>query len=43
MSSPTVLFVLDEALRQNAAKPGDRGVLLALGPGLAAEAALLSW
>jgi alkylresorcinol/alkylpyrone synthase len=43
MSSPTVLFVLDEALKQNAAKPGDQGVLLALGPGLAAEAALLSW
>ena len=43
MSSPTVLFVLDEALRRNRAKPGDRGVLLALGPGLAAEAALLRW
>ncbi len=43
MSSPTVLFVLHEAWRRNAAQPGDRGVLLALGPGLAAEAALLAW
>jgi len=43
MSSPTVLFVLHEALKRNAARPGDRGVLLALGPGLAAEAALLAW
>ena len=43
MSSPTVLFVLHEALRRNTARPGDQGVLLALGPGLAAEAALLEW
>ena len=43
MSSPTVLFVLDVALRRIRAKPGDCGVLLALGPGLAAEAALLRW
>jgi predicted naringenin-chalcone synthase len=43
MSSPTVLVVLHEVLERNAARPGDRGVLLALGPGLAAEAALLEW
>ena len=43
MSSPTVLFVLHELMQANAARPGDRGVLLALGPGLAAEAALLRW
>ena len=43
MSSPTVLFVLHEVMRDNAARAGDRGVLLALGPGLAAEAALLAW
>jgi alkylresorcinol/alkylpyrone synthase len=42
MSSPTVLFVLDEVM-QNGTQPGDRGVLLALGPGFAAEAALLEW
>ncbi|HLX11182.1 MAG TPA: 3-oxoacyl-[acyl-carrier-protein] synthase III C-terminal domain-containing protein, partial [Bacteroidota bacterium] len=43
MSSPTVLFVLQEALRSAKPKPGDRGVMLAMGPGLALEAALLEW
>lgn len=43
MSSPTVLFVLKEVLQNGAAQAGDRGVLLALGPGFAAEAALLEW
>ena len=43
MSSPTVLFVLEETLRHGAPKPGDRGVMLAMGPGLAIEAALLVW
>jgi alkylresorcinol/alkylpyrone synthase/polyketide synthase Type III len=47
MSSPTVLFVLQEALRNpnGDAQPkhGDLGVMLALGPGLAVEAALLAW
>ena len=47
MSSPTVLFVLQEILRNTNGsgppKPGDRGVMLALGPGLAVEGALLVW
>ncbi len=43
MSSPTALFVLSEVLRSDAPEPGDYGVLLALGPGFAAEAALLRW
>jgi len=43
MSSPTVLFVLNEVLRSGSPQPGDYGVLLALGPGFAAEAALLRW
>lgn len=46
MSSPTVLFVLQEFLRSrngDAPTPGDLGIMLALGPGLAAEAALLEW
>lgn len=41
MSSPTVLFVLERHLQ--AAQPGELGVMLALGPGLAAELALLRW
>ena len=43
MSSPTVLFVLNEAMQNGSARPGDLGVLLALGPGFAAEAALVEW
>lgn len=43
MSSATVLFVLNEVFQQGAGQPGDLGVLLALGPGFAAEAALLEW
>ena len=43
MSSPTVLFVLDEVLRSGEPRAEDYGVLLALGPGFAAEAALLRW
>ncbi len=41
MSSATVLFVLDEMLRVERPVPGDWGVMIALGPGFAAEGALL--
>ncbi len=47
MSSPTVLYVLKEVMGSNErgsnSKPGDRGIMLALGPGLAVEGALLEW
>jgi polyketide synthase Type III len=43
MSSPTVMFVLDEVVRNGDPRPGDWGVMIALGPGMAAEAALLRW
>jgi alkylresorcinol/alkylpyrone synthase/polyketide synthase Type III len=43
MSSPTVLFVLQETMRQSSPQEGDLGVMLAMGPGLALEAALLRW
>jgi alkylresorcinol/alkylpyrone synthase/polyketide synthase Type III len=47
MSSPTVLFVLNELLRTpdsgREPKPDDLGMMLALGPGLAVEGALLRW
>ncbi len=43
MSWPSALFVLDEVMRSEAPQPGDYGVLMALGPGFAAEAALLRW
>jgi predicted naringenin-chalcone synthase len=43
MSSPTVMFVLDEIVRSGEPQAGDWGVMIALGPGMAAELALLRW
>ncbi len=47
MSSPTVLFVLDELTRSSAEadrpQPCDLGIMIAMGPGLAVEGALLQW
>jgi len=43
MSSATILFVLDETLRAESPVPGDWGLMIGLGPGFAAEGALLRW
>jgi 3,5-dihydroxyphenylacetyl-CoA synthase len=43
MSSPTVMLVLDEIVRAGEPLAGDWGVTDALGPGIAAELALLRW
>ena len=43
MSSATILFVLEETLRTATPVPGEWGVLVGLGPGFAAEGALLRW
>ena len=43
MSSATILFVLEETLRTESPVPGDWGLMVGLGPGFAAEGALLSW
>jgi polyketide synthase Type III len=43
MSSATILFVLEETLRAESPVPGDWGVMIGLGPGFAAEGALLAW
>jgi alkylresorcinol/alkylpyrone synthase/polyketide synthase Type III len=43
MSSPTVMFVLDEVVQNGDPWRGDWGVMIALGPGMAAEVALLRW
>ena len=43
MSSATVFFVLDDVLRAGAPAPADWGLMIALGPGFAAEGALLRW
>lgn len=43
MSSPTILFVLAEALAVEMPAPGTFGVIAAFGPGLGVEAALLQF
>jgi alkylresorcinol/alkylpyrone synthase len=43
MSSATILFVLERILQQTAPDPGEWGVMIGLGPGFAAEGALLRW
>ena len=43
MSSATILFVLREVLEHGRPMPDDWGVMVALGPGFAAEGALLRW
>jgi alkylresorcinol/alkylpyrone synthase len=43
VSSATVFFVLDEVVRTAHPAPGEWGVMIALGPGFAAEGALLRW
>jgi len=43
MSSATILFVLEETLRTAQPVPGEWGLMIGLGPGFAAEGALLRW
>ncbi len=43
LSSASVLFVLGELLESGEARPGDYGLLMAMGPGFCAELVLLEW
>ena len=43
LSSASVLFVLSELLESQTAKPGEYGLLMAMGPGFCAELILLQW
>jgi alkylresorcinol/alkylpyrone synthase len=43
LSSASVLFVLRDLLESGEAKPGDYGLLAAMGPGFCAELVLLRW
>jgi alkylresorcinol/alkylpyrone synthase len=43
LSSASVLFVLGELLDAREAKPGDLGLLMAMGPGFCSELVLLRW
>jgi alkylresorcinol/alkylpyrone synthase len=43
LSSATVLFLLDRFAVDRCPEPGDLGLLMAVGPGFAAEMLLLQW
>ena len=43
MASGSVFFSFERFLKENTAKRGDLGVLIAMGPGLSIESALLMW
>ncbi|CAM3234082.1 type III polyketide synthase [Corallococcus sp. ZKHCc1 1396] len=43
LSSASVLFVLGETLEEAGAKPGEWGVVMAMGPGFCAEMVLVRW
>ncbi len=43
LSSASVMFVLSELLESNTARPGEFGVLMAMGPGFCSELVLLQW
>ena len=43
LSSASVLFVLGETLESQEPRPGDWGVMMAMGPGFCAELVLLRW
>ena len=43
LSSASVLFVLADLLADGEARPGEYGLLLAMGPGFCSELVLLQW
>ncbi len=43
LSSASVLFVLAKLFEEGAARPGDYGLLMAMGPGFCSEMVLLRW
>jgi alkylresorcinol/alkylpyrone synthase len=43
LSSASALFVLNDLIEEGTAKPGEFGMMLAMGPGFCAEFALLQW
>lgn len=43
LSSASVLFILADTIASEVPQPGDRGLLVAMGPGFAAEQLLLQW
>ena len=43
VSSASALMILSDVLESGQAKPGDRGIVIGMGPGFSAEMVLLEW
>jgi alkylresorcinol/alkylpyrone synthase len=43
LSSTSVLLILEEVMKHRRPRPGDYGLLLAMGPGFCSELVLLQW
>jgi len=43
ISSASVLLILDKFMKRNQPKPGEYGMLMAMGPAFSAELVLLQW
>jgi alkylresorcinol/alkylpyrone synthase len=43
LSSASVLFMLEDIIKSEDAKPGDHGVMIAMGPGFSVELVLFEW
>jgi alkylresorcinol/alkylpyrone synthase len=43
LSSASVLFMLEDIIDSGEAKPGDYGVMIAMGPGFSVELVLFGW
>jgi alkylresorcinol/alkylpyrone synthase len=43
LSSASVLFMLEDIIKSEDAKPGDYGVMIAMGPGFSVELVLFEW
>jgi alkylresorcinol/alkylpyrone synthase len=43
LSSASILFVLGDCLDAQEARPGDYGLMIAMGPGFCSELVLLRW
>lgn len=43
MSSATIFFVLNELIKENKVKKGEKAIMMAFGPGLTMESSLIEW
>jgi alkylresorcinol/alkylpyrone synthase len=43
VGTPSIFYVLEETIRQHAPQPGDRGLMVTIGPGISVGLMLLQW